>query len=55
MNSRDLQRLRFYQQELINAKSRLFKVKSLKEVKVLQDRINFLMSKIQEIQNNGRE
>jgi len=55
MNPRDLHRLRFYQQELLNAKSKLFKVKSLKEVKVLQNRINFLMSKIQEIENNGRK
>jgi hypothetical protein len=54
MNGRDIHRLRFYQEELFEAKNKLFKAKSVKQVKFLQDRINFLLSKIEEIENGGR-
>jgi len=54
MNGQDIHRLRFYQEELFDTKNRLFRAKSVKQLKFLQDRINFLQTRIEEIQNNGR-
>ncbi len=54
MDAHDLQKLRFYQEELFETKNRLFKAKSIKQVKFLQNRINFLLNKIEEIENNGK-
>jgi len=54
MNTQDIQRLRFYQDELFESKSKLFKAKSVKQVKFLQGRINFLIDKIEEIQNGAK-
>ena len=54
MKGRDIHRLRFYQEELFEAKNKLFKAKSVRQVKFLQDRINFLLSKIEEIENGRR-
>jgi len=54
MDGRDIHRLRFYQEELFDTKNKLFKAKSVKQVKFLQDRISFLQSRIEEIQNDGR-
>jgi len=54
MNTQDIQRLRFYQDELFVTKSKLFRAKSVKQVKFLQDRINFLTDKIEEIQNGAK-
>jgi len=51
MNSEDIHRLRFYQNELFETKTRLFKSKSVKQLKFLQNRIQFLQCKIEEIQN----
>ena len=54
MNGQDFHRLRFYQEELFDTKSRLFRAKSVKQLKFLQDRINFLQERIDAISNNGR-
>ena len=54
MNGQDFHRLRFYQEELFDTKSRLFRSKSVKQLKFLQDRINFLQERIDAISNNGR-
>ena len=54
MNSQEIQRLRFYQDELFLTKNKLFRAKSVKQVKFLQDRINFLMGKIEEIQTGAK-
>jgi len=51
MNSHDIHRLRFYQDELFDTKGKLFKAKSIKQVRFLQNRINFLRDKIDEIEN----
>lgn len=55
MNGRDMHRLRFYQEELFDTKSKLFRAKSVKKLKFLQNRIVFLQDKIEKIQddNNG--
>jgi len=53
MNAQDIHKLRFYQNELFETKSQLFKAKSVKQVKFLQNRIIFLQERIEEIQNNG--
>ena len=50
MNTQTIQRLRFYQNELFETKSRLFKAKSVKQLKFLQSRISFLRCKITELQ-----
>jgi len=50
VNGQDFHRLRFYQEQLFEAKNKLFNAKSVKQVKFLQDRIDFLMTKIDEIQ-----
>ena len=54
MNTQDIQRLRFYQDELFETKSKLFRAKSVKQLKFLQDRINFLIGKIEEIQDEAK-
>jgi len=51
MNTQDIHRLRFYQDELFETKNRLFKAKSIKQLKFLQNRIVFLQEKIEEIEN----
>ncbi|MCX8178207.1 MAG: hypothetical protein N3D75_00010 [Candidatus Aenigmarchaeota archaeon] len=55
MNKQDLLRLRFYREELFNAKSQLFKAKNVRQVKYLQDRINFLQERIAEIENSFKK
>ena len=50
MNGRDMHRLRFYQEELFDTKSKLFRAKSVKQLKFLQNRIVFLETKIEEMQ-----
>ena len=50
MDVRDLHRLRFYQEELFDTKSRLFSAKNVKQVRFLQDRISFLSERIEDIQ-----
>jgi hypothetical protein len=52
MNGRDVQRLRFYQEELFDAKNRLFRAKSVKQVRFLENRITFLQDRINELQND---
>jgi hypothetical protein len=52
MNGHDIQRLRFYQEELFDAKSRLFRAKSVKQVRFLESRITFLQDMINELQND---
>ena len=54
MNGRDFRMLRFYQEQLFEAKSRLFNAKSVKQVKFLQDRINFLLQRIEDIESQTR-
>ena len=54
MNTQEIHRLRFYQDELFETKNKLFRAKSVKQVKFLQCRINFLMDKIEEIQNGAK-
>jgi len=54
MDAQDIHKLRFYQDELFETKNRLFRAKTVKQVKFLQDRINFLMDKIDEIQNGAK-
>ena len=54
MNGRDMHRLRFYQEELFDTKNKLFRAKSVKQLKFLQNRIVFLQEKIEEIQNDGK-
>lgn len=54
MNRQDLLKLRFYREELFNAKSQLFRAKNLRQVRFLQDRVNFLQQKIAQIENNGK-
>lgn len=54
MNKQDILRLRFYREELFNAKNQLFKAKNLRQVRFWQDRINFLQKRIMEIENNGK-
>jgi len=54
MNTQDIHRLRFYQDELFETKSKLFRAKTVKQVKFLQDRINFLIGKIDEIQDEAK-
>lgn len=51
MDRRNIHRLRFYQEELFLTKSRLFRAKSIKQVRFLQDRIHFLQDKIHELEN----
>jgi len=51
MDGRDFHRLRFYQEQLFETKNKLFNAKSVKQVKFLQDRINFLMERIDAIEN----
>lgn len=51
MDKQTLLRLRFYREELFTAKNQLFKAKTIKQVKFLQDRINFLQERIEEIEN----
>lgn len=55
MDKRDLLRLRFYREELLNAKAQLFKAKNIRQLKFLQDRIAFLQEKIAEIENNYKK
>lgn len=55
MNGREMHRLRFYQEELFDTKSKLFRAKSVKQLKFLQNRIIFLQDKIEEIQNDGEK
>jgi len=55
MNGREMHRLRFYQEELFDTKNRLFRAKSVKQLKFLQSRIVFLQNKIEEIQNNDND
>ena len=50
MNGQDFHRLRFYQEQLFEAKNKLFNAKNVKQVKFLQDRIQFLATKIDELQ-----
>ena len=50
MDVRELHKLRFYQEELFEAKNRLFNAKNVKQVKFLQDRISFLTKTIEDIQ-----
>lgn len=50
MNGQDFHRLRFYQEQLFESKNKLFNAKSVKQLKFLQDRIGFLMDRIDEIQ-----
>jgi len=52
MNGQDYHKLRFYQEQLFEAKNKLFNAKNVKQVKFLQDRINFLTNKINEIQGD---
>lgn len=52
MDKRDLLRLRFYREELFNAKAQLFRAKNVRQLKYLQDRITFLQEKIAEIESN---
>ncbi|MCD6403100.1 MAG: hypothetical protein J7K98_02100 [Candidatus Aenigmarchaeota archaeon] len=55
MNHRDkrkLELLRFYREQLFEAKSKLFQVRSVRQVKFLQHRIEFLQQKIKEIENS---
>ncbi len=54
MERQDMLRLRFYREELFNAKNQLFRAKNLRKVRFLQDRINFLQKRIMEIENNGK-
>ena len=53
MNGREIHRLRFYQEELFDTKNKLFRAKSVKKLKFLQNRIMFLQNKIEEIQNDS--
>jgi len=55
MEKQDLLRLRFYREELINAKAQLFKAKNIRQVKFWQDRIAFLQEKIAEIENGYKK
>jgi cob(I)alamin adenosyltransferase len=55
MNGQDMHRLRFYQEELFDTKNKLFRAKSVKQLKFLQDRIIFLQERIEEIQGNVPE
>jgi len=51
MNAQDIHRLRFYQEELFDTKNKLFRAKNVKQLKFLQNRINFLQGRIEEIEN----
>lgn len=55
MDKRDLLRLRFYREELFNAKAQLFKAKNIRQLKYWQDRIAFLQEKIAEIENSYKK
>ena len=55
MNGREMHRLRFYQEELFDTKNKLFRAKSVKQLKFLQNRIVFLQEKIEEIQSNDND
>lgn len=48
------QLLRFYKEQLFEAKSKLFEARSVKEIKFLQSRIDFLKKKIKEMEGDGR-
>ena len=50
MDGQDFHRLRFYQEQLFETKNKLFNAKNVKQLRFLQDRINFLATKIDEIQ-----
>jgi len=50
MNGQEYHQLRFYQEQLFETKNKLFNAKSVKQLKFLQDRIGFLMERIDEIQ-----
>ncbi len=50
MNGQTYHQLRFYQEELFEAKNKLFNAKNVKQLKFLQDRIKFLVSQIETIQ-----
>jgi len=50
MNGQAFHQLRFYQEQLFEAKNKLFNCKNVKQLKFLQDRIKFLMSQIETIQ-----
>jgi len=54
MNGNPTRQLRFYQEELFDAKNKLFRAKNLKQVRFLQSRIGFLQEKISEIEDNGQ-
>lgn len=54
MNGNYTRQLRFYQEELFDAKNKLFRAKNLKQVRFLQNRIGFLQEKISEIEDNGK-
>lgn len=50
MNGQEYHQLRFYQEQLFETKNKLFNAKNVKQLKFLEDRINFLMDRIDEIQ-----
>lgn len=52
MDGQDFHRLRFYQEQLFEAKDKLFNAKNVKQLKFLQDRIHFLMKQIDTIQTH---
>lgn len=51
MDGREYHRLRFYQEQLFETKNKLFHAKNVRQVKFLQDRINFLIERIDTIEN----
>ena len=54
MNYQKHQLLRFYREQLFEAKNKLFEARSVRQVKFLQNRIDFLEKKIKEIEGDGK-
>lgn len=53
MNDYERRLLRFYREQLFETKNKLFRARSVRQLKFLQHRIEFLQEKIRELENNG--
>jgi len=50
MNHKDFEQVRFFEEQLFEAKQALFFAKTVREVKFLQNKINYLREKLKELE-----